>query len=91
MALSEKVIFGKIEILEDGQIQLREDIIVMRDNIEITRMFHRRVIEPDENHNETDSRLVSVINAIWTPEIITKYKRDKEGRENAVTQRRANL
>ncbi len=79
--LTERKIFGKIEILPDGQIQLREDTIVERDGVVLTSLYHRRVLEPDMDvTGETDRRLQSIIAAIWTPEVINEYRRVKAER-----------
>jgi len=76
--ITERKIFGKIEILEDGQIQLREDTIIERDGIELIRIYHRRALEPGmDTSNETDKRLKAIIGVIWTPEMIEEYKKNK--------------
>lgn len=75
--ITERKVFGKIEILPDGEIQLREDTIIERDGVEISRLYHRRVIEPDITHNEVDGRLIRIIGIVWTPEVIEEYKKKK--------------
>ncbi len=76
--ISEKQITGKIEILEDGQVQLREDTIILRDNTEISRLYHRRVLEPGQDITNEDIRLKSVCGIIWTAQVIDDFKKKRE-------------
>lgn len=78
MALTKTNVIGIITILEDGQIQLREDTIILDNDIEIMRLYHRRVLEPDVVNNEIDSRLKEITTVVWTKEVIENYKRKKE-------------
>ena len=50
MALTEEIVEDKIEIVSSGGwkcIQVREATIIKRDNVEISRSFHRHVVMPD--------------------------------------------
>lgn len=78
--ITKRLQFGKIEILPDGQIQLREDSIYEEDGKFITSTYHRRVLEPSDTHTETDPRLVEVIKVVWTKEVIDEFKKAKEAR-----------
>ena len=72
---------GVITILPDGQMNVREDTIIEDDGVEITRVFHRRVLEPDmDASKETNPRLKSVIDTLWTPEVVDSYMTAKEAR-----------
>lgn len=77
---TEKTIVDKIEILEDGQIQIREATIVYRDGVEITRTYKRHCVAPDiapaELLNE-DARVQAVCGVIHTKDVKDKYKEKK--------------
>ena len=47
MALTERTEIGSINVLPMGQIQVRTDTIIERDGVEISRTYHRHVVEPD--------------------------------------------
>ncbi len=49
MPLTERAVIDRIEILEDGTMQIREATIVLRNGFEIVRSFNRRVIPPGTN------------------------------------------
>jgi hypothetical protein len=73
--ITEARVLGKIEILEDGQIQIREDTVIERDGKEITRLYHRRVLEPDVELNPSEPDMIlNVAKAVWTSKVITSYK-----------------
>ena len=78
--LTERIVVGRMEVLEDGQIQIREDTVIERDDVEISRLYHRRVLEPTEPEdidNEPSERLKAVAGTLWTPDVITQYRNKK--------------
>lgn len=64
-----------LTILEDGQIQLREDTIFEEDGIELFRQHHRRVLEPGQDVSAESKRIKDVSSVIWTQEVIDARKR----------------
>ncbi len=46
MPLTEETIADRIEILEDGRIQVREATVIKRDGVEIARTLHRKIVDP---------------------------------------------
>jgi hypothetical protein len=76
MALTEKTTIDKMEILGDGQIQVRQARIIYDDGKEISRTFHREVLDPGKPTDLTDraARIQAVAGAIWTPEIVAERK-----------------
>jgi hypothetical protein len=73
MSLTEKTIIDKIEILENNSIQVRTSNIIEKDGVEITRTFHRHVVNPSNDISVEDAKVQSVANAVWTQEIIEQY------------------
>ena len=74
MVLIEKQIIDKIEVLENNSIQIRTATIIEKDGIEIAKTFHRHVLSPGDDITNEDVKVQSIANAIWTDEIIAKYK-----------------
>ena len=68
MALSEKT-EQKLEILPNGIIQVQNIRIIMDDNVEISRTFHRKVIDVDEDVTNESGRIKAIAPQIWTNEI----------------------
>ena len=77
MALIEKKIIDKIELVENNSIQVRTANIIERDGTEISRTYHRHVVAPTDSIENEDSRVQAIANAIWTKEVIVKYKQDQ--------------
>ena len=62
-------------ILEDGQIQLREDTIYEEEGIELFRKHHRRVLSPGDIVTSETRRIQDICGVIWTQEVIDEFKR----------------
>ena len=71
--ITKRIIFGKREILEFGQIQVREDTIIEEDGKELIRTFHRYVVEPDQDISTQPDEVKRIVQVEWTPEVIAKY------------------
>ena len=78
MALTEKQIIDKIEVLENNSIQVRIANVIEKDGIEITRTFNRHVVNPGDDISEQDQKVQAVCNAIWTEDIIAEYLKIKD-------------
>lgn len=78
MSLTEKKIVDKIEVLQNGVIQVREANIIQRDGIEITRTFHRYILNPGDSLSGQDDKIVSIANVIWSEEVVAAYKKSKK-------------
>jgi hypothetical protein len=74
MALIEKTIIDKIELVENNSIQVRTANIIEKDGIEIARTFHRHVKHPGDNVTNEDPKVQAIANAIWTEEVIAAYR-----------------
>jgi hypothetical protein len=78
--LEKVVAIDKIEILEDGQIQIRKATKILEDGVEIGKSYHRHVLAPEDDLKDQHPRVVVVANLIWTPEIVMAWnKRKSEG------------
>jgi hypothetical protein len=74
MALIEKTIIDKVELVENNTIQVRTATIIERDGIEISRSFHRHVVSPGDDVSNEDPKVQAIANAIWTEEVIAAYQ-----------------
>ena len=74
MALIEKTIIDKIELVENNSIQVRTATIIERDGTEIAKTFHRHVVCPGDNVSNEDPKVQAIANAIWTEEVIAAYQ-----------------
>ena len=73
MALTERSVVSLREVLADGQIQVRTDLIVERDGVEISRSYHRHVVVPGADLSGEDASVQVVANAVHTDAVIAAY------------------
>ena len=73
MALTEKTIIDKVELIENNSIQVRTATVIEKDGVELTRTFHRHVVVPGADITNEDTKVQAIANAIWTDEVITAY------------------
>ena len=57
MALIEKTIIDKIELVENNSIQVRTATIIERDGTEIAKTYHRHVKHPGEDVSNEDPKV----------------------------------
>jgi hypothetical protein len=74
MALIEKTIIDKIEIIENNSIQIRTATIIEKDGLEIAKTYHRHVVNPLDNIINENFKVKAIANAIWTSEVIAAYQ-----------------
>ena len=85
MALSESIEYDKIEIIGQYKtVQVREATVIKKDGKELTRSYHRYILEPgtlDASDNLVDTDISSqpaevqaICNAVWTDSVKSSYK-----------------
>jgi urease accessory protein UreE len=65
MALTEITKIDQIEITENNDIQVRTATIILKDDVELTRTFHRHVLSQGDDITNEDSKVITIANAIW--------------------------
>jgi hypothetical protein len=74
MALTKRQVIGKIDILEDGQLQLRADLVIEEDGVELLRTYHRRVLVPGDDVRTESSRVQAIAGLVWTLAVIAAFR-----------------
>ena len=67
--------------LEDGQIQVRRITRIMEDGVELSKSYHRHVIDLEDDISKEDSLIQDIANAIRTPKRVAArraFKRQQE-------------
>ena len=82
MALEEKSVVDKIEVLLLGQIQVRRRDQILKDDVEVAATYHRHVLSPGDDLTNEDPRVVAIAEATWTPEVIAAYQASLESSNN---------
>ena len=85
MALAESIEYDKIEVVGKYKaVQVRKATIITKDGTELTRSFHRYVLQigtldASDNLVDTDissepAEIQAVCNAVWTTDVKAAYK-----------------
>lgn len=74
MALQKVVSVDRIEVLENGMVQIRTKTAIMEDGKQISGTFHRHVIAPGDNYNAEDARVQAICAATHTADVVAAYK-----------------
>jgi hypothetical protein len=81
----EKVeVIDRMEILEDGQIQVRKATRILEDGIMISQSFHRHIVEPGQDMTKEHARVQEVATAIHSKKIIDDYVAKKAKSESII-------
>ena len=74
MALEEKSVVDKVEVLLNGSIQVRRRDQILKDGIEIAATYHRHVVNPGDDVSNEDPRVAAIAAATWTEEVVAAYQ-----------------
>ena len=73
MALTESQENDKIEVVNKWNIQVRQATIIKKDGKEITRSFHRHLVEPNADISSESAEVKAICNAVHTDKIKKAY------------------
>ena len=82
MALTETKIIDKIEVVENGTVQVREATRILKDGEQIAQTYHRWTLTPGQYVSDQPANVQSICQAAWTPEIIAAYQAQIEEAQN---------
>ena len=83
MALTKTEVTDKIEVLENGTIQVRCATRIDEDGTTLSSSFHRHVVQPSTKTGDTwadtdisgeDARVQAIATATWTSSVKTAYQ-----------------
>jgi hypothetical protein len=74
MALEKIEVVDRIEVLENGTVQVRTKTAIKEDGVEISNKFHRHVVVPGADYSAEDTKVQAVCASIQTAEVIAAYE-----------------
>ena len=74
MALNKTIVVDRVEVLEMGQIQVRTATVIEEDGTQISRTFHRHVLNPGADLTGETERVTGIANATWTAEVLSNWE-----------------
>ena len=75
MSLEKIIKIDQIEIVGDYKaVQVRTATVVTDDGVELSRSFHRHVVNCNADISREDAEVQAVCNAVWTDEVKAAYE-----------------
>jgi hypothetical protein len=74
MALEKFEIVDRIEVVENGSVQVRTKTAIKEDGVEISSKFQRHVVAPGDDYSAEDVRVKAICAATHTADVVAAYK-----------------
>lgn len=74
MSLEKQISVDKIEVVENGIVQVRQITRIVEDGIELSASYHRWTLTPGQDVSDQESKVQAVCNAVWTSEVVSAYQ-----------------
>jgi len=74
MALTKETIIDRIEVIENGCVQVRTRTAIMEDGQQISGTFHRHVVAPGDDYSAENAKVQAICAAVHTAEVIAAYQ-----------------
>jgi len=71
--LEKIVIVDRIEVIENGSVQVRTKTSIMEDGKQISGTYHRHVVAPGDDYASEDARVQAICAATHTADVISAY------------------
>ena len=73
MALNKTIVVDRIEVLQRGVIQVRTATVIDEDGTELSRSFHRHILNPGADTAGETQRVQDIATATWTAQVVTDW------------------
>ena len=73
MALNKTIVVDRIEVLQRGVIQVRTATVIDEDGTELSRSFHRHILNPGADTSGEAQRVQDIATATWTAQVVTDW------------------
>ncbi len=74
MSLEKEIKIDRIEVVENGTVQVRQATIITENGNQISRTFHRWCITPGEDYSTQEQKVQDICKVTHTPEVIAAYQ-----------------
>ena len=74
--ITKETIEDKIEIVGDYRaVQVRTATVISEDGVEISRSYHRHVVQCTDDISEQSAEVQAIGNAVWTDKLKAAYQK----------------
>ena len=74
MALTKETVVDKIEVTENGTVQVRTATRIIEDGVQLSQSYHRHVVVPGADYSTEDARVQAICAATHTAEVIAAHQ-----------------
>ena len=74
MALKKIQTVDRIEVVENGCVQVRTKTAILEDGVQISGTFHRHVLAPGDDYSKEDARVAAICAATHTADVVAAYQ-----------------
>jgi hypothetical protein len=79
MTLTKEIVIDKIEVIENGMVQIRQATRIMEDGVQLSQSFHRWTIAPGQDYSDQADNVKAICQATHTPAVIAAYESSRVG------------
>lgn len=74
MSLVKQQNVDKVEVLENGIIQVRQITRILEDGVQLSSSYHRWSLTPGQDVSDQPDNVQAIATAVWTPEVVAAYQ-----------------
>ena len=67
-------VVDRIEVIENGCVQVRTKTAILEDGKQISGTFHRHVVVPGADYSAEDAKVQAICKALHTKDVVDAYK-----------------
>lgn len=74
MSLSKEIVIDKIEVVENGIVQVRQVTRIIEDGVQLSSSYHRWSLSPGQDVTDQEPKVQAICAAAWTEQVIMDYQ-----------------
>jgi hypothetical protein len=78
MGLTKNINIDKIEVVENGTVQVRQATIITDNGEQVSKTYHRWCITPSQDYSDQEQQVQDICKVTHTPEVIAAYQAQLE-------------
>jgi hypothetical protein len=78
MSLEKQQVIDKIEVVENGIIQVRQVTRILEDGNVLSSSYHRWSLVPNQDVSDQPANVQAIAAAAWTPAVVAAYTAAQE-------------
>jgi len=81
MSLEKIQVVDRIEIVENGCVEIRTKTAIIEDGKQISALFHHHAVVLGNNYNQECEQVQKICSVVHTPEVVAAYQASLEQSE----------